>query len=47
MVTLVSVVFQEEYGDLSLSKKKKKKFKSDDQFRFDSTLIIQYRSEMR
>ena len=40
MVTLVSVIFQEENGDLSLCRKNYL-LKSDNQFRLDSNLIIQ------
>lgn len=47
MVTLVSVIVQEEYGESFLMPKKKKLLKSDNQFRFYSTLIIKYRNEMR
>lgn len=40
MVTLVSVIFQEENGDLSLCRKNYL-LKSDNQFKLDNILIIQ------
>lgn len=39
MVTLVSVIFQDENGDLSLCRKNYLP-KDDSQFRLDNTLII-------